>query len=101
VSERYFRGHVSETGALGQPGARDAEILVENFDLLARPSQLRSAFSQTVLALGRFPIVFDLRGGGLTHVNQRKRRRWAAVTLELSLMLVLLFSVRADHDLND
>ena len=40
MAERYFGGHVSEAGALGQPRARDAEILIENFDLLALPSQL-------------------------------------------------------------
>src|SRR5271167_2774730 len=63
VAERYFGGHVSEAGALGQSRTRDSEILVDNCDLLTLPSQLCGAFSQPILALGRFPIVFDLRGG--------------------------------------
>jgi hypothetical protein len=40
VTERHFGGHVRETGALGQPGARNAEILIEDFNLLALPTQL-------------------------------------------------------------
>jgi hypothetical protein len=63
---------VREVGALAQPGARDTEILVENFDLLASPPQLCGSIREPVLALSRFPIVFDLRRGGLTHINQGK-----------------------------
>jgi hypothetical protein len=33
VSERYFSGHMGEAGALGQSGARDAKILIQNFNL--------------------------------------------------------------------
>src|SRR5215469_619262 len=69
--ERDFSGHVSKAGALGQPRARDAEVLVKNFDLLALPSQLCGAFGQPVLALGGFTIVFDLCGGGLAHIDER------------------------------
>src|SRR5438132_4951717 len=72
LAKRDFGGHLSEAGALGQSRTRDSEILVENFDLPARPAQLCGTFDQPVLALRRFPIVFDLRRGGLAHVDERK-----------------------------
>src|SRR5207247_2312257 len=65
---RDFGSHVSEAGTLGQPGARDAEILVENFNLLVLPAQLNGTIGELVLALSRFSIVFDLCRGGLTDV---------------------------------
>jgi hypothetical protein len=37
MAKRDFGSQVSETSALGQPRARDSEILVENFDLLVLP----------------------------------------------------------------
>jgi hypothetical protein len=46
-------------------------------------------------------IVFDLRGGGLTHVYQREPPQMGSGDFRISLMLVLRFSVRAAHDLND
>lgn len=40
---------MSEAGALGQPRARDTEILVENFNLLVLPSQLRGTLRESLL----------------------------------------------------
>ena len=44
--------------------------LVENFDLLVLPPQLRGSIREPVLALRRFPIVFNLCGGGLADLNE-------------------------------
>jgi hypothetical protein len=52
VTERHFGGHVGETGALGQPRTRKAEILIEDFHLPTLPTELDCSLGQTVLPFG-------------------------------------------------
>ena len=41
TTERYFGCQVREAGAFGQAGTGDAEVLVEDRDILAVPSPIR------------------------------------------------------------
>src|SRR5262249_40407470 len=70
AAEGDLCGHVSKTESFGQPRAGDAEVLVDDAHLIGSPAERDRAVYQTVSALGRFPVVFDLRGARLAHVDE-------------------------------
>ena len=51
-----------EAGALGEPRAREALVVVDDGDLIAVPAELDGAMDQRVLSLRRLAMVLDLRG---------------------------------------
>src|SRR5262249_49661852 len=57
--------------AVGAARSREAKVLVDDDDLVARPAQLRSPGAQGVLPLGGLLVVLDLGGGRLPHVHDR------------------------------
>ena len=57
LAQCHLRGHVSEAGALGEARSRDAEVLVDDLDLVALPAQRVGAFDQSVLTRGGLAIV--------------------------------------------
>jgi hypothetical protein len=58
-----------EAGALGDSGARDAQVVVDDHDLVAVPAEIDCAMDQRVLPFGRLPVVLDLRGARLPDVD--------------------------------
>src|ERR1700724_4403515 len=63
-------GKAREAAAFDSARSGKSEIFVDNRDLLRRPSEFGCAGSKGILTLGRFAVVFDLRGGGLAKVNE-------------------------------
>src|SRR6516164_1436341 len=71
LTEGHFSDHAGKTSTLGKPRARDPEVLVEDLDLIAWPAECHGAFGQLVLPRGGLPVVFDLGGARLAHVDHR------------------------------
>ncbi len=69
--EGDLRGQPREARALGGPGAREAQILVDDRDLFAMPAEVDRAMDEGVLPLRRLAVVFDLRGARLPDIDQR------------------------------
>ena len=69
LEEGDIGGELGEAGALGDAVGRDAEILVEDRDLVSRPAEVDGALDQGVLPLGRLAVVDDLRGTRLPNVD--------------------------------
>src|ERR1700730_37944 len=70
VSETDFCGKAREAAAFDSARSGKSEIFVDNRDLLRRPSEFGCAGSKGILTLGRFAVVFDLRGGGRAKINE-------------------------------
>jgi hypothetical protein len=67
--ETDFSGHVSKAGALHDSGTGDTEVMIDDLDLLARPTQLESPVYEPILTLGRLAVVLDLRHARLANVD--------------------------------
>ena len=71
VTERHFCGHARESGALGESGARHAQVLINDDHLFLGPTQLAGVLEQRILASGGFAVVLDLCRSGLADIDQR------------------------------
>ena len=69
LPEGDLGGEPGEAAARSKSGAGDAEILVDDGDLLACPAELGGAGDQGVLPRGRFTIELDLGLAGLAEVD--------------------------------
>ena len=70
LPEGHFRRHTREPTAPVGGGTRQAEILVDNGDLVGMPTEVAGAIGEGVLAPGRLAIVLDLGRRGLANVDE-------------------------------
>jgi hypothetical protein len=70
VGHGHFAGQAGEAGTFLDAGTREAEIFIEDDDLLFGPAQLAGAIGERILAGGGFAILFHLRRCGLAKVNK-------------------------------
>ena len=69
MSKRDVRREPREAAALDDAGAGQAEIFVDDDDLLRRPAERSRPGGQGVLALCGLAIVLDLSGRGLSEID--------------------------------
>src|SRR3974377_756556 len=69
MSERDFSREPREATAFDEAGAGQAEVFIDDNDLLRRPAERGGPADQGILELRRFAIVLDLRGGGLAKID--------------------------------
>jgi hypothetical protein len=69
VVEPDFGQEPLEAGAVGGRAAAEAEVVVDDQDAVRPPAQGHGAIGELVLAVGGFPVIEDLLGRGLAHVD--------------------------------
>ena len=82
ASERDLRRQVGEAGAVGQTRPGHTEILVNDGDMVAWPTQIHSAIDEFVLPVGGLVVVFDLGGRRLPDIDTRSAPHMAVGDLE-------------------
>ena len=70
VAEGHFRGHACEPGTLGESGAGQAQVLVDDDHLFLGPPEFLRLLEQSILARRGLAVVFDLSRGGLANVDE-------------------------------
>src|SRR5215831_3470308 len=70
VAERHLGGHACEPGTLGESGAGQTQVFVDDDHLLFGPTEFLCFLTQSILAHRGFAVVFDLGRGGLANVDE-------------------------------
>src|SRR5215831_6161829 len=75
--ERHFGGEVGKARSRHRARTGEAEIFVNDNDPILRPAELTGLARERILPFGRFAIVLDLSGAGLTQIDDSLARQVA------------------------
>jgi hypothetical protein len=79
MAETHFCDQTLEPKAMLGLGAGFAEIIVDDLDAFARPSQTESPINQPILQLGAFLMMSDLANARLANIDIASFARWTVL----------------------